>query len=129
MEDDLACCRLAVDLDRDAVGAGSLLDRIGDAGKCRRERGELVFRNLKNVSRMFLGHDQRMARVDGMDIEEGEGRIIFVHLCRADLSGNNFAEKTLHMMGDYRACTWSFDDALYIIGVGTGIPLFSFPPK
>ena len=90
VEHDLAARGFVELLDRDALGIERSHRRACDLLRHLDDMGEIVGRDVEDVSSLALGNDQRMAGRTRHDVQERQGFIVLI-----DLVGRYFAAKHL----------------------------------
>lgn len=81
------------------VGPGG---RADGAAKPRQKRAGRCGNRVREVSQMSvmrLGHDQRVAAIHRINIEEGDGFGRFEYLCGRDSAGDDLAEDAIGIVG------------------------------
>ena len=103
MEDDLAGVFAIVHHEVHTIGVERALERLGDL-TYRLHHGAPIFRGyIEDIcTRGTLGHDERMARGDRMNVEEGERMFVFVDLVRGECPPNNFTEDAIVHIRHYK---------------------------
>lgn len=86
------------DVGDDAVAVGQPLrcGNLRNGGKDSGDSCAVVGRDLVSRGDVRFGNDQHMHRRLRVDIAEGVNKLVLVDLARGNLTGDNFAEQTVH---------------------------------
>lgn len=96
VKDDLTRTFAVIHTEIVAVGVNSTENRRGDlVNRCHQSDG-IVNGSCLKIFSVSLGNDDRVTSTDGVNVQECEGRFVFVYFVARDGTGDDGAEETRH---------------------------------
>src|SRR3989344_5210746 len=87
--------RAVVHADIDAVGLQRLLKCVRNGARCLHDRRPVFVVDVEDIGRVFFGYDERVTGIYGIDIEESERALIFIHYLRGKFPCGDFTKKAI----------------------------------